>query len=445
MAQTVDLDFTEALAYLGIESVSEATVIGINVTDGSTVENAMSTYDGWRNAVGDFQTWGDQAAVCVKFEPTKETAQLYGICDMGNDNVPTAGESFTCKWGLQANGKTVAYVITINFSGEPEYLTFPIVKTITVYHSETEKTAYSGTEETFDVSEITSALGADDIASCAQYLVNASENNFRLNTTDGWRDANGDRAGWGSTGGVCVKIEEPASGSINYIGCYDDTHEAGEVYHALWGFVYNEQAVLVDVEITFLSEDENDVTITQNGKSEDGAEYYATYATTATTDLSQCEFTAYSVTANDTELTYTKETGIVPAGTALVICTPKYGGYGVVQSTSESTAIENNDLKVADGTTTGDGSTIYILAKGSNGLGWYLCTEGTTIKEGKCYLEIETASGAKFIGIDDVASGIANVATTPNSTSKRYNLSGQRVGNGYKGIVIENGKKYLLK
>jgi len=82
--QTVDLDFTEALAYLGIESVSEATVIGINVTNDSIVTDGMSKYDGWHNAAGDFQGWGDQAAVCVKFDPTNETAQLYDICDMGN-------------------------------------------------------------------------------------------------------------------------------------------------------------------------------------------------------------------------------------------------------------------------------------------------------------------------------------------------------------------------
>ena len=26
-----------------------------------------------------------------------------------------------------------------------------------------------------------------------------------------------------------------------------------------------------------------------------------------------------------------------------------------------------------------------------------------------------------------------------------YNLNGQRVGNGHKGLVIKNGKKYLIK
>jgi len=72
-------------------------------------------------------------------------------------------------------------------------------------------------------------------------------------------------ASWGSTGGVCVKIDKPATGIIDYIGCLDDTHEAGEVYHAMWGFVYNEQAVLIDVVITFLSEEEVSINNVNNG------------------------------------------------------------------------------------------------------------------------------------------------------------------------------------
>lgn len=33
----------------------------------------------------------------------------------------------------------------------------------------------------------------------------------------------------------------------------------------------------------------------------------------------------------------------------------------------------------------------------------------------------------------------------PNTHSQSYNLSGQKVGKGYKGIVIRNGKKYIIK
>lgn len=45
-----------------------------------------------------------------------------------------------------------------------------------------------------------------------------------------------------------------------------------------------------------------------------------------------------------------------------------------------------------------------------------------------------------------ITDGISNVkATRPHSTGKTYNLSGQRVGRSYRGIVIKNGKKYFNK
>ena len=42
--------------------------------------------------------------------------------------------------------------------------------------------------------------------------------------------------------------------------------------------------------------------------------------------------------------------------------------------------------------------------------------------------------------------GIADVATqTANPSAPAYSLSGQRVGSGYRGIVIKNGHKYIVK
>ena len=50
-------------------------------------------------------------------------------------------------------------------------------------------------------------------------------------------------------------------------------------------------------------------------------------------------------------------------------------------------------------------------------------------------------------GQDIVNTGIVSVTSqkTANENNATYNLSGQRVGNGYKGIVIQNGKKTIIK
>lgn len=234
--------------------------------------------------------------------------------------------------------------------------------------------------------------------------------------------------------------------------------KAGNYGHDLYVYVGSAEQLVVSLafdgfvwgswlcynNVTLTQYDELTVEIKETGKYADN-EYYATYVTTATTDLSKCDFKAYSVTTNGTELTYTEQTGIVPAGTPLVIKGTEAKTYTVVASQSEGTAITSNDLKDAGSETTGDGSTIYILAKGSNGLGWYLCTEGTTIAANKCYLKISNSASVKFIGLDGIASGISSVSSEQSNSNARYNLSGQRVNKGYKGIVIENGKKYLLK
>ena len=43
------------------------------------------------------------------------------------------------------------------------------------------------------------------------------------------------------------------------------------------------------------------------------------------------------------------------------------------------------------------------------------------------------------------STGIANVSTMTIPDGAIYNLSGQRVDDSYKGIVIKNGKKYYQK
>ena len=249
-------DMQEAFDFLGIGGLDEATLVGVNVSDDTFVENAMDDYDGWRDWNGDFKTWPDintsgEKAVCVKWYDG-----ILEICDFPNANAPVAGDEFVAKWALQANGKTVIFIANISFVEQP-VVTYPIVATITVNHEEEEATAYSEKTATFDVAAVCTALGIEDITAAEQYIVNVTDGTFVPNTTDGWRDANGDAKSWqqmsdsDEEGGVCVKISDPASGIIDYIGCFDDTHKAGETYTAKWAFVYDDKAVVVDVVITF--------------------------------------------------------------------------------------------------------------------------------------------------------------------------------------------------
>ena len=247
---TFDPVFTEALAYLEIEKETDAVRVGINADGSEEAAPGPGGIDGWCDSDGNFVGWGQDATkICVKFFPS---VPQYEICDMNGADV--VGATYTVKYGLKANDKMAVFAINVTFV-EPEVKNFDIVKTITVNHDEEEKTAYSGTTETFDPAEVAEALGLTSIADADQYIVNVTTGDFVLNTTDSWRDTNGDAASWGTAGGVCVKINDPASGIIDYIGCFDDTHVAGEVYTAKWGFVNpdTDKAVVIDVVINFVS------------------------------------------------------------------------------------------------------------------------------------------------------------------------------------------------
>ncbi len=72
---------------------------------------------------------------------------------------------------------------------------------------------------------------------------------------------------------------------------------------------------------------------------------------------------------------------------------------------------------------------------------------GKKIKIGFKYTSTEEAAGTweiKNISITGLATGINKVETdTEDANAPVYNLSGQRVNDSYKGIVIKNGKKYI--
>ena len=100
-----------------------------------------------------------------------------------------------------------------------------------------------------------------------------------------------------------------------------------------------------------------------------------------------------------------------------------------------------NDLKGTDADTAADG-TMYILANGSEGIGFYKA-EGT-IPAGKAYFQSASSVKAFFFSGDD-ATGINEVNDQWSMVNGQsiYNLAGQRVSKMQKGINIINGKKVL--
>ncbi len=96
-------------------------------------------------------------------------------------------------------------------------------------------------------------------------------------------------------------------------------------------------------------------------------------------------------------------------------------------------------------TFTGDEATAGIYFGWSEGSFWR-AGEGASVKPNRAYLKTSAGTNAARLSVrlGNETTGIDGMATADNDTAApAYNLSGQRVTDGYKGIVIKNGRKVI--
>ena len=177
---------------------------------------------------------------------------------------------------------------------------------------------------------------------------------------------------------------------------------------------------------------------------------YATYVTKHNVSFPK-EVEAYIATSTGYDqikeeeyVSLTKVTSVAK-GTPVVL---KNKGEFTLTPVADPESAEGNLLKASDGTVEGNG-TIYVLAKpAGKEVGFYAVQEGTTVAEGKAYLEVAKPGVKGFVfAFADQADGINEVNgqwSTVNGQSI-FNLAGQRIQKMQKGINIVNGKKVVLK
>ncbi|MDY4664010.1 MAG: hypothetical protein SPC28_07400 [Alloprevotella sp.] len=144
--------------------------------------------------------------------------------------------------------------------------------------------------------------------------------------------------------------------------------------------------------------------------------------------------------------------GIVPAnqGVLLVGAVNKTQAMLDVDYRTEATADVNIFSNTASGPTP-MGANCYVLARtDAEGIGFYHATAGSTLSQGKAYLDFSGSSVRAFtlsFGDDDVTTGISNIEADGNAENAPvYDLSGRRIAEPLgRGIYIKNGKKYFVK
>ena len=142
------------------------------------------------------------------------------------------------------------------------------------------------------------------------------------------------------------------------------------------------------------------------------------------------------------------------SGEPYLLHTSQPGNYTMTlltpYTTDELDAPEGNLLMKSNRQTAGtkEGSTVYVLANKSKGVGFYRWT-GDELGAGRVYLPVEaSAAGAhEYCGfsVDDETNGIQSIDDTKTNAGTFYDLQGRRVDKPTKGIYIINGKKVIVK
>lgn len=170
--------------------------------------------------------------------------------------------------------------------------------------------------------------------------------------------------------------------------------------------------------------------------------------------------TAYAVKSNNdgrAQLVKVADGGqVIPGGQGYLLSTAKENGFYLTPSAGEAVAAPAENLLTGSDearTFNKAGYKYYILGRSGEDFGfyWQKGTNGNCVNNAahKAFLRVSTLSSAKFLSFTfgEETTGINGITASDaeqNGTAL-YNLAGQRVAKGYKGLVIKNGKKYLVK
>ncbi len=189
-----------------------------------------------------------------------------------------------------------------------------------------------------------------------------------------------------------------------------------------------------------------------------GETSFATHYAAYPVNYSEAGLTAYAVKLNTdfTGVTYTPIYGVVPAMTTVLVKGNPGTDY-VLPKADEDGVTVDTDLKTSAGNaTTTDNRRVYGLATKDGVDGFYAAKAGVKIPAKLGFLEVAvtnntnmTALASMFpIEVPNTLTGLSHVEKTEDKApadTQMYNLSGQKVGPDYKGIVVVNGKKMILK
>ena len=256
------VDMEKILKELGATSVDDLNIYAV-LGDGTRDSNYKlgttpeANIDGWRDTAGNWQLWGAASSqFCVKADFSAESAQLSYVAGKGTTEVTTYQAVFALANKTEGAGEydSVYVVVKLNYAAAPE-INAEIIDTIDVAVTEKPGTSYSGLTATFDMDKVIETLGVADLTfdNVSVYIVKA-DGSLVKNTTDGWLDADGNPSAWGNENTkYCIKLNDPSTGTFEWLGAHVDTYAEGDTFVGRWAIVSDEtnKGVVLKVTVTF--------------------------------------------------------------------------------------------------------------------------------------------------------------------------------------------------
>ena len=183
-----------------------------------------------------------------------------------------------------------------------------------------------------------------------------------------------------------------------------------------------------------------------------GTNGWATFASDCAVKYDDLGLEAYAVKLNDDKVSFTKLTDVVPAYTPVLLKGTADTDYEINSNAGWAPYVLT-DLKVSDGASVStDETTLYALSTVDGVTAFYPVKKGSPIPAKRCYLKVvkdASASKAAFFSLGTNFGETTGISSVENKVEKAdapvYNLAGQLVGKDYKGLVIKNGKKFVIK
>ncbi|WP_167606171.1 DUF4859 domain-containing protein [Maribellus sediminis] len=255
-------DLAAVLNDLGIDSLTEATFIGVN-EDGSYATEAVTGYGFWYDFNGYVGAWGDNASVYTNYGEFEDNQISIGQYP---DHL-AADETYTIKYGFMANNKIVMLNITIKVlgyvdpetapEGNPEAMTIDIelskpysndYASVTADIKETFRQAFKMTTY-----QIHKAIG-DGTFKLYQGAVTEEDPSYTADVPGYWLKEDGTAGGWGESV-VWTSVGHSETDLYLYGGNHPDNATAGMTVTTTYIATCNGGSVTIN--LTFIVEGDN--------------------------------------------------------------------------------------------------------------------------------------------------------------------------------------------